>query len=137
MARLPEGTLAGAANRCRFVVTSHTARHRTFQFLDTSLLPETKVLIFAFDDAFRLGVLSSRIHVLFANRVGGWLGVGNDSTYNHSDCLEKFPFPTATEAQQSHIRDLAERLDTHRKRQQAQHPKLTLTCTCSSTSTSF
>jgi hypothetical protein len=72
-------------------------------------------------------VLSSRIHVLFANRVGGWLGVGNDSTYNHSDCLEKFPYPTATEAQQTHIRDLAERLDTHRKRQQAQHPKLTFT----------
>ena len=111
----------------RFVVTSRTARHRTFQFLDTSFLPETKVLIFAFDDAFHLGVLSSRIHVLFANRVGGWLGVGNDSTYNHSDCLEKFPFPTANEAQQTHIRDRAERLDTHRKRQQAQHPKLTFT----------
>ncbi len=111
----------------RFVVTSRTARHRTFQFLDTSFLPETKVLIFAFDDAFHLGVLSSRIHVLFANRVGGWLGVGNDSTYNHSDCLEKFSFPTATEPQQTHIRDLAERLDTHRKRQQAQHPKLTFT----------
>ena len=31
------------------------------------------------------------------------------------------------EAQQTHIRDLAERLDTHRKRQQAQHPKLTFT----------
>jgi hypothetical protein len=111
----------------RFVVTSRTARHRTFQFLDTSFLPETKVLIFAFDDAFHLGVLSSRIHVLFANRVGGWLGVGNDSTYNHSDCLEKFPFPTATEVQQARIRDLAETLDAHRKRQQAQHPKLTLT----------
>ncbi len=111
----------------RFVVTSRTARHRTFQFLDASFLPETKVLIFACDDAFHLGVLSSRIHVLFANRVGGWLGVGNDSTYNHSDCLEKFPFPTATEAQQARIRDLAERLDTHRKRQQAQHPKLTFT----------
>ena len=85
------------------------------------------MLIFAFDDAFHLGVLSSRIHVLFANRVGGWLGVGNDSTYNHSDCLEKFPFPTATEAQQTRIRELAERLDAHRKRQQAQHPKLTFT----------
>ena len=111
----------------RFVVTSRTARHRTFQFLDASFLPETKVLIFAFDDAFHLGVLSSRIHVLFANRVGGWLGVGNDSTYNHSDCLEKFPFSTATVAQQTRIRDLGERLDAHRKRQQAQHPKLTFT----------
>ena len=126
-ARVPEVIPAGAPNRRRRFVTSRTARHRTFQFLDTSFLPETKVLIFAFDEAFHLGVLSSRIHVLFANRVGGWLGVGNDSTYNHSDCLEKFPFPTATEAQQTRIRDLAERLDAHRKRQQAQHPKLTFT----------
>lgn len=124
----PRGKFRAAlAGLRRFIVTSRTARHRTFQFLDTSFLPETKVLIFAFDDAFHLGVLSSRIHVLFANRVGGWLGVGNDSTYNHSDCLEKFPFPTATEAQQTRIREIAERLDTHRKRQQSQHPKLTFT----------
>ena len=111
----------------RFIVSSRTARHRTFQFLDASVLPETKVLIFAFDDAFHLGVLSSRIHVVFANRVGGWLGVGNDSTYNHSDCLEKFPFPAVTEEQRTHIRQLAESLDVHRKHQQAQHPKLTIT----------
>lgn len=62
-----------------------------------------------------------------ANRVGSWLGVGNDSTYNHSDCLEKFPFPDASEAKRTRIRDLAERLDAHRKRQQREHPQLTLT----------
>jgi len=90
-------------------------------------LPETKVLVFGFDDALQLGVLSSRLHVCFANRVGGWLGVGNDSTYNHSDCLEKFPFPDSTPTQAARIRDLAEQLDAHRKRQQAQHPELTLT----------
>lgn len=124
----PRGKFRAAlAGLGRFVVTSRTARHRTFQFLDASFLPETKVLIFAFDDAFHLGVLSSRIHVVFANRVGGWLGVGNDSTYNHSDCLEKFLFPIATEAQQAHIRDIAERLDAHRKRQQDQNPGLTFT----------
>jgi len=58
---------------------------------------------------------------------GGWLGVGNDSTYNHSDCFIKFPFPTCTPEQQAKIRDLAERLDAHRKRQQALHPGLTMT----------
>ena len=42
-------------------------------------------------------------------------------------CFEKFPFPAATDAQQARIRGLAEQLDAHRKRQQAQHPKLTLT----------
>jgi hypothetical protein len=111
----------------RIVVTSRTARHRTFQFLDASFLPETKVLIFGFDDAFHLGVLSSRIHVLFANRVGGWLGVGNDPVYVKTRCLEKFPFPDASEAQRARIRDIAERLDAHRKRQQHEHPQLTLT----------
>ncbi len=111
----------------RFVGTSRTARHRTFQFLPAAFLPETKVLILAFDDAFHIGVLSSRIHVAFANRTGGWLGVGNDSTYNHSVCFETFPFPAATEAQRQRIRDLAEQLDAHRKGRQAEHADLTMT----------
>lgn len=124
----PRGRFRGAlAGLARIAVTSRTSRHRVFQFLEASFLPETKVLVLGFDDAFQLGVLSSRLHVCFANRVGGWLGVGNDSTYNHSDCLEKFAFPSASPEQQKTIRDLAERLDAHRKRQQAQHPELTLT----------
>ncbi len=57
---------------------------------------------------------------------GGWLGVGNDSTYNHTDCFNKFPFPAASDEKQT-IRALAEQLDAHRKRQQALHPDLTLT----------
>ncbi|MBS0557004.1 MAG: class I SAM-dependent DNA methyltransferase [Proteobacteria bacterium] len=118
---------ASLAGLSRFVVTSRTARHRTFQFLDSSFLPETKVLILAFADAFILGVLSSAVHVAFANQTGGWLGVGNDSTYNHSECFDKFPFPAPTPEQQARIRDLAEQLDAHRKRQQAAHPDLTLT----------
>ena len=42
-------------------------------------------------------------------------------------CFETFPFPDATPDQQTRIRALAEQLDAHRKRQQAQHPTLTLT----------
>ena len=44
--------------------------------------------------------------------------------YNNSRC---FHFPDATPAQQARIRELAETIDAHRKRQQAQHPGLTLT----------
>lgn len=58
---------------------------------------------------------------------GGFLGVGNDSNYNNSDCFEKFAFPTPTDAQATAIRAIAEDLDAHRKRQQAAHPGLTLT----------
>src|SRR5690606_29243921 len=50
-----------------------------------------------------------------------------DPRYNNSRCFETFPFPEATPEQQAQISDLAERLDAHRKRQQAQHPELTLT----------
>ena len=72
-------------------------------------------------------VHSSRLHEAWAAAAGANLGVGNDLTYNHSDCFEKFPFPTASDEQSTRIRDLAEHLDAHRKRQQATHPGLTLT----------
>ncbi len=111
----------------RFVVTSRTARHRIFSFIDGQTLPETKVLILAFDDGYHLGVLSSRAHTAFARLAGGWHGVGNDLTYNHSECLDKFPFPASTDAQAARIRTLAEDLDAHRKRQQVAHDGLTLT----------
>ena len=52
---------------------------------------------------------------------------GNTPRYNKSRCFDPFPFPAATDAQQARIRELAEALDAHRKRQQAQYPGLTLT----------
>jgi hypothetical protein len=53
--------------------------------------------------------------------------VGNDPTYNHTECFDPFPFPdTSTELLQR-IGVLADEIDAHRKRQQAQHPDLTLT----------
>ncbi len=65
--------------------------------------------------------------MVWADRTGAWLGDGNDSNYNHTDCFGKFPFPACTAAQQARIRELAEALDAHRKRQQAAHPGLTMT----------
>ena len=83
------------------------------------------LIVISLDDAFFLGVLSSHIHVVWALAAGGTLG--DRPRYNEVASFDKFPFPTATEAQQTRIRELAERLNGHRKRQQAQHPKLTLT----------
>jgi hypothetical protein len=111
----------------RFIGTARTARHRVFQFLPAGLIAESKIVVIASDDAYVLGVLSSSIHVEWAIAAGGWLGVGNDATYNHIDCFNKFPFPACTPAQQASIRTLGEQLDAHRKRQQALHPELTMT----------
>jgi hypothetical protein len=85
------------------------------------------LVVVALDDAYFLGVLSSYIHVMWSLAAGGRLGVGNDPRYNKTRCFETFPFPDATDVQKAAIRELAEQLDAHRKRQQALHPRLTLT----------
>ncbi|MGK4342628.1 class I SAM-dependent DNA methyltransferase [Ectopseudomonas oleovorans] len=111
----------------RFIVTSMTAKHRVFQFLEDGILPDQGLVSIALQGAKSLGILSSRAHALWAQATGGRLGVGNDPRYNNSRCFETFPFPDTNPEQQAQISDLAERLDAHRKRQQAQHPELTLT----------
>ncbi len=111
----------------RFVATVETMKHRVFQFIDTKILPDNKLVNIAIDDAHALGVLSSRVHIIWALATGSRLGVGNDSVYVKTTCFETFPFPDATPDQQTRIRALAEQLDAHRKRQQAEHSGLTLT----------
>ena len=111
----------------RYVATVETSRHRTFQYLTADVLPDNKLVVIALDDAFHLGVLSSRVHVVYSLAAGGWLGVGNDPVYAKSRCFDPFPFPTCEEAARERIRRIAEELDAHRKRVQAQNPGLTLT----------
>ena len=105
----------------RYIATTETSKHRFFQFLDSGILPDNMVIAIALDDAFYLGILSSRIHVPFSLTAGGRLGVGNDPRYNKSRCFDPFPFPICSEAEKMPVRKLAEELDAHRKRVQAQH----------------
>ena len=95
--------------------------------MEQNVLPDHMLVNITTDDAFILGVLSSRFHVVWALAAGGRLGMGNDPRYNKSRCFETFPFPDASPEQQEKIRSLVEQLDAHRKRQQAQYPELTLT----------
>ena len=115
----------------RYIATVETAKHRFFQFLDASILPDNKLIAIALDDAFYLGVLSSRLHTAWALATGSWLGVGNDPVYVKSRCFETFPFPCAdtglTPELTGKIRMLAEHIDAHRKKQQAAHADVGLT----------
>ncbi|MCX7165234.1 MAG: class I SAM-dependent DNA methyltransferase [Rhodocyclales bacterium] len=122
--KVMRATLAGLP---RYIATVETAKHRVFQFLDATIAPDNMLIAIALDDAYWLGVLSSRVHVVWALAAGGRLGVGNDPRYNKSRCFETFPFPVATAEQQARIRDLAEQIDAHRKRVLATHAELTLT----------
>jgi hypothetical protein len=109
----------------QYVATVETSKHRTFQFLTADVLPDNKLVVIALDDAFYLGVLSSRVHVVYALAAGGWLGVGNDPVYAKSRCFDPFPFPACDGAAQERIRKIAEELDAHRKRAQESGATLT------------
>jgi hypothetical protein len=111
----------------RYIATCRTAKHRVFGFLDCDILPDAKLIAIGLEESWHLSVLSSRWHVVWATSAGAWLGVGNDSNYNHAQCFNPFPFPDPTEAQKARLRSLGEQLDAHRKAQQKAHPKLTLT----------
>jgi hypothetical protein len=118
---------AAMADISRVIVTCRTAKHRVFSFLESSYLPDTKIITITLDGGHELAVLSSRLHVVWAERTGGWLGVGDDASYNHSECFGKFPFPDPPEDLKAGLRALGEELDATRKRVQAEHPDLTLT----------
>lgn len=109
----------------RYIATTRTAKHRLFQFVDAAYLPESKLVAIGVDDAIFVTVLSSLIHNKWALANGSFLE--DRPNYNHSECFNKFPFPDLTDPQRTHLRQLGEDLDAHRKRQQTAHPKLTLT----------
>ncbi|HNK06484.1 MAG TPA: class I SAM-dependent DNA methyltransferase [Giesbergeria sp.] len=102
----------------RYIATVETAKHRTFQFLDASILPDNKLIAIALDDAYALGVLSSQLHIDWALAAGSTLE--NRPVYVKTTCFETFPFPTEdtglTPQLHERIAHLAEHIDAHRKR---------------------
>jgi hypothetical protein len=111
----------------KYIATPLTAKHRFFTVLSKEVLPDQSLVTIALEDCYFLGVLSSKIHVAWALAAGGRLGVGNDPRYNKTRCFDPFPFPSPTEPQKQKIRELGDRLDSHRKQVQTTHPDITIT----------
>jgi hypothetical protein len=109
----------------RWIGTPETAKHRSFQFISTDYLPEHKIVVLASDDATILGILSSRIHQIWAKAAGGTLE--DRPVYNKTRCFDPFPFPACSVPLRKRIESLGESIDRHRKTRQALHPELTIT----------
>ena len=84
------------------------------------------LIAIASDDAYALGVLSSKFHVSWALRSGGWLGIGNDPRYSES-YFRSLSFSSGIWISKGGYTWGHEDLDAHRKRVLEEHPKLTLT----------
>lgn len=130
--RLREDLRKSLLGLSRFIATVETAKHRTFQFVDTDILPDNMIVAIALEDSFSLGVLSSRVHAKWALGNGGSLRVfvGN-VRYKETRCFETFPFPSSdtgcTPQLREKIADLGAQIDAHRKRRQGIHSSLTVT----------
>ena len=81
----------------RFIVTPETAKHRVFTFINAGSRPEHRLICIANDNAYVLGILSSRVHVTWALTAGGTLE--DRPVYNKTRCFEPFPFPAASDDQ--------------------------------------
>lgn len=118
---------AAARELSTLIATVDTARFRVFQMVPSKFVLDDKLVIFSSDDRSMLAIMSSRIHVCWSVRAGGWLGVGNDSVYVKSRVFEPYPFPDLTFSWRAALAALGEELDATRKTVLAEHPDLTLT----------
>ncbi|CAN5277094.1 hypothetical protein BH18ACT10_BH18ACT10_15700 [soil metagenome] len=81
------------SNLRRCVVTPEVSKHRLFAWIDTEVIPDHKLHVFARDDDYFFGVLHSRAHETWSLAQGNWLGKGNDPSYSSSTTFETFPLP--------------------------------------------
>jgi hypothetical protein len=109
----------------RYITTIETTKHRHFQFLEASILPDNMLIAVGSDNTAHLGVLSSQVHVEWALASGGTLE--DRPRYNKTLCFETFPFPELEAVKADRIGQLAEELDAFRKARQAAHESVTLT----------
>ncbi|RWH11632.1 MAG: class I SAM-dependent DNA methyltransferase [Mesorhizobium sp.] len=77
----------------RYLATPRVSKHRFFVWLDPEVIPDTRLVVFRREDETFMGIVQSRIHEVWALRLGGKHGVGNDPEYVHTSTFETFPFP--------------------------------------------
>ena len=90
----------------RFIATPYTAKYRPFVFVPGGTLPDAMAYAIASDDAFTLGILSSRVHAVWALDSGGTLE--DRPRYNSDKTFIPFPFPACDDLRRQKIRELAE-----------------------------
>lgn len=77
----------------RFIVTPESSEHRVFVFVPAQTLIQGSLFAIARSDFLTFGILSSKIHEVWATAQGNRLGVGNQRRYNIGVTFETFPFP--------------------------------------------
>lgn len=75
----------------RFLVTVRHSKHRVFCWLSHPTLPDSALYTFARDDDYFFGVLHSKVHEIWALRMG--TSLEDRPRYTPTTTFETFPFP--------------------------------------------
>ncbi|MCW9065786.1 MAG: hypothetical protein OQJ78_05765 [Ignavibacteriaceae bacterium] len=76
----------------RIIVTSRVSKHRFFTFIATEhIIPDSATIIIMLNQYSILGILSSKIHIVWAKHQGSTLG--DAQRYTNTTVFETFPFP--------------------------------------------
>ncbi|MBN2476782.1 MAG: class I SAM-dependent DNA methyltransferase [Pirellulales bacterium] len=96
----------------RFLVTISLGKYRLFVWLLAPTLPDHQLFAFAQAEDSFAGTLNSRMHEVWALRMGTQLETR--PRYTPTTCFETFPFPEPTDDQQGAIAAAAKELDALR-----------------------
>jgi len=76
----------------RYIITAAVAKHRTFIWMHSAVLPDQATLATARADDTSFGILHSRFHELWSLRMG--TSLEDRPRYTPTTCFETFPFPS-------------------------------------------
>jgi len=93
----------------RFLTTISLGKHRLFVWMERPTLADHQLFAFIREDDYFFGVLHSRLHEVWALRLGTRLETR--PRYTPTTCFETFPFPEPTDAQRQAIARAAKELD--------------------------
>jgi len=96
----------------RYIATLCISKHRLFVWLKPPVLPDHAPIVFARDDDYFFGVLHSRLHEVWALKLGTQLETR--PRYTPTTCFETFPMPKPDKMQQGKIAEAAKALDDAR-----------------------
>ena len=98
------GLRKALVNKRRYLATPTVAKHRIFVWLTTEITPDHALIVIAKDDDYTFGILQSRLHELWARRMGTQLREAESGCrYTPTSTFETFPFPRPTSIQRGEI----------------------------------
>jgi hypothetical protein len=102
----------------RFLVTLSVSKHRLFTWMESPVQPDHQLFAFAREDDYFMGILQSKVHEVWALKMGTRLETR--PRYTPTTCFETFPFPDLTgpdgEAKREAVAEAARELDQLRTR---------------------